>query len=214
MGAAVSAFANALGSSQRKEAHAKERLELKVKLADAQLGSFEVKLKTMLLAKESAQRTSIPGKGAFQGVEHSVNASFGVSDTGTKGVLDGFKSVVKTGLSTILWYSSAGESYDEKFFVSIKEQGPPSNAIIRPDMRTCWTPKSSPEMESVGPNGGYELYFETIMKTWNALNSVEVPPRIQSNSTEVYRSRNGLRNHQAQSTHLTLSKAKGITGVN
>ncbi|RYP77278.1 hypothetical protein DL769_003427 [Monosporascus sp. CRB-8-3] len=27
----------------------------------------------------------------------------------------------------------------------------------------------------VGPNGGYELYLETIMKTWNVLNSVDVP---------------------------------------
>lgn len=37
------------------------------------------------------------------------------------GVLDGFKSVVKTGLSAILGDSSAGESYDKKFFVCIKQ---------------------------------------------------------------------------------------------
>ncbi|RYP54588.1 hypothetical protein DL768_000648 [Monosporascus sp. mg162] len=50
---------------------------------------------------------------------------------------------------------------------------------------------------SVGPNGGYDLYLETIMKTWNELNSVEVPARGRSDSTEVHRLRNGLRNRQA-----------------
>jgi hypothetical protein len=50
-----------------------------------------------------------------------VDAFFGASKTGMEGVLDGFKSVVKTGLSAILGDSSAGESYDKKFFVCIKQ---------------------------------------------------------------------------------------------
>jgi hypothetical protein len=36
-------------------------------------------------------------------------------------VLDGFKAVVKTGLKQILGDTSAGESYDKKFFVCIKQ---------------------------------------------------------------------------------------------
>jgi hypothetical protein len=35
--------------------------------------------------------------------------------------MDGFKSVVKLGLKSILSDSSAGESYDKKFFVCIKQ---------------------------------------------------------------------------------------------
>ncbi|PPQ70385.1 hypothetical protein CVT26_013850 [Gymnopilus dilepis] len=65
------------------------------------------------------------------GVEQAVDAFFGAADTGMKGVLDGFKAVVKTGLKVILGDTSAGESYDEKFFVCIKH-----NAIIRVDMYT------------------------------------------------------------------------------
>ncbi|RYP54587.1 hypothetical protein DL768_000647 [Monosporascus sp. mg162] len=82
---------------------------------------------------ESAQKTNIPGKWALRCVENSVDPLFGVSDAGTKGVLEAFKSVVKTGLSAILRNSSAGDSYDEKFFVSIKEQAPPDE---RPKIRT------------------------------------------------------------------------------
>jgi hypothetical protein len=56
-----------------------------------------------------------------EGVDQAVDAFFGASDTGTKGVLEGFKNVVKTGLSAILGDTSAGESYDKKFFVCIKQ---------------------------------------------------------------------------------------------
>jgi hypothetical protein len=59
-----------------------------------------------------------------QGVDDAVDAFFGAGDTGVKGVLDGFKNVVKVGLSAILGDSSAGESYDEKFFVCIKQYAP------------------------------------------------------------------------------------------
>ena len=50
-----------------------------------------------------------------------MDAFFGAADTGAKGVLEGFKSVVKTGLSAILGDTSAGESYDKKFFVCVKQ---------------------------------------------------------------------------------------------
>ena len=55
------------------------------------------------------------------GVDQAVDAFFGASETGSKGVLDGFKSVVKVGLSTILGDTSTGESYDQKFFVCVKQ---------------------------------------------------------------------------------------------
>jgi hypothetical protein len=56
-----------------------------------------------------------------KGVEDAVDAFFGTSDTGSKGVLEGFKNVVKVGLSAILGDTSAGECYDEKFFVCMKQ---------------------------------------------------------------------------------------------
>jgi hypothetical protein len=49
---------------------------------------------------------------------------FGIGGEGAsakKGVLDGFKAVVKTGLKQVLGDTSAGESYDKKFFVCIKQ---------------------------------------------------------------------------------------------
>ncbi|KAL0059335.1 hypothetical protein AAF712_013925 [Marasmius tenuissimus] len=100
----------------------------------------------MFLDGASAAKLSVPGKRALRfersvrvdtgaegapGVEQAVDAFFGASKTGMDGVLEGFKAVVKTGLKVILGDTSAGESYDEKFFVCIKH-----NAIIRVDMMT------------------------------------------------------------------------------
>ncbi|KAL6714002.1 hypothetical protein ACLMJK_008496 [Lecanora helva] len=146
MGAALSAVSNALDTSNADEAKAKEQLELMMKLADARLDTFEGELKSMFLDHDGAMKTSVPGKRALRferhvavdtektpgdGVDKAVDAFFGAADTGAKGVLDGFKNVVKTGLSTILGDNSAGESYDKKFFVCVKH-----NAIIRVDMYT------------------------------------------------------------------------------
>ncbi|MCJ1354385.1 MAG: hypothetical protein MMC33_004373 [Icmadophila ericetorum] len=146
MGQIASSIAGALDNSKEKEAQAKEQLELMMKLADARLDTFEGELKTMFLDRESAMKTSVPGRralrydrycrvdthtGTSDGVDDAVDAFFGASDTGSKGVLEGFKSVVKTGLSAILGDTSAGESYDKRFFVCVKH-----NAIIRVDMYT------------------------------------------------------------------------------
>ncbi|KAI9784245.1 MAG: hypothetical protein M1816_000917 [Peltula sp. TS41687] len=146
MGAAASAIANTLNHSDADEAKVKEQLELMMKLADARLDTFEGELNRMFLDHESAMKTSVPGKRALrferhvqvdtettpgEGVGKAVEAFFGAGETGSKGVLEGFKNVVKTGLSTILGDTSAGESYDKKFFVCVKH-----NAIIRVDMYT------------------------------------------------------------------------------
>jgi hypothetical protein len=66
-------------------------------------------------------RTILTHLQASDGVDKAVDAFFGAGDTGVKGVLEGFKSVVKTGLQAILGDTSAGESYDKKFFVCIKQ---------------------------------------------------------------------------------------------
>ena len=50
-----------------------------------------------------------------------MDTFFGAADTDTKGVLDGFKCVVKSCLSTILGDTSAVESYDKEFFVCVKQ---------------------------------------------------------------------------------------------
>ena len=70
MGQVASAIANALDNSKEKEAQAKEQLELMMKLADARLDTFEAKLKTMFLDKDSSQKTSVPGKRALRFERH------------------------------------------------------------------------------------------------------------------------------------------------
>ncbi|KAK6535460.1 hypothetical protein TWF694_001917 [Orbilia ellipsospora] len=222
MGQVASTVANALDNSKEKEAQSREQLELMMKLADARLDTFEAKLKTMFLDKESSQKTSVPGKRALRferhcqvdtetkpgaGVDAAVDAFFGAGETGSKGVLEGFKNVVKTGLSAILGDCSAGESYDEKFFVCIKH-----NAIIRVDMFTykynfrnegvisnaknilayilCISVVDHRDVTvdeliylasefagdgEVGVNSGYHAYLDSLMQTWNALNTLDVP---------------------------------------
>ncbi|CVL03614.1 uncharacterized protein FMAN_15098 [Fusarium mangiferae] len=146
MGNTISALIEPNAADDGNERKKKEQLELMMKLADARLDSFQSELERMFLDRESAMHTTVPGRRALRferrfvvdaesipgkGVEDAVDAFFGASDTGTKVALNGFKSVVKTGLSAILGDSSAGESYDKKFFICIKH-----NAIIRVDMYT------------------------------------------------------------------------------
>ncbi|KAJ8089193.1 hypothetical protein AAF712_014854 [Marasmius tenuissimus] len=146
MGNVVSDVVKSIDKADEKEARAKEQLEMLMKLADARLDTFEEQLNRMFLDGASAAKLSVPGKRALRfersvrvdtgaegapGVEQAVDAFFGASKTGMDGVLEGFKAVVKTGLKVILGDTSAGESYDEKFFVCIKH-----NAIIRVDMMT------------------------------------------------------------------------------
>ncbi|KAK1222195.1 hypothetical protein PQX77_014968 [Marasmius sp. AFHP31] len=146
MGNVVSDVVKTIDRADEKEARAKEQLEMLMKLADARLDTFEEQLNRMFLDGASAAKLSVPGKRALRfersvrvdtgaegapGVEQAVDAFFGASKTGMEGVLEGFKAVVKTGLKVILGDTSAGESYDQKFFVCIKH-----NAIIRVDMMT------------------------------------------------------------------------------
>ncbi|KAI1643435.1 uncharacterized protein F4817DRAFT_319836 [Daldinia loculata] len=218
MGQAASAIVNALDRSKEDEMKAKEQLELMMKLADARLNTFEGELKSMFLDHESAMKTSVPGKRALRferyvqvdtestpgdGVDKAVDAFFGAGDTGLNGVLDGFKNVVKTGLSTILGDTSAGESYDK------------NNAIIRVDMYTykynfatkgvisthknilayilCISVVDHRDVTvdeliylasefagdgAVGPDSGFEKYLEMIMKTWNKLKAIDPLPTV------------------------------------
>lgn len=146
MGNVVSDIVKTIDKADEKEQAAKEQLEMLMKLADARLDTFQERLNRMFLDQQSAAKMSVPGNRALRfersvrvdtgaegapGVGEAVDAFFGASKTGADGVLEGFKAVVKTGLKTILGDTSAGESYDEKFFVCIKH-----NAIIRVDMMT------------------------------------------------------------------------------
>ncbi|KAI0851662.1 hypothetical protein F5Y00DRAFT_259150 [Daldinia vernicosa] len=97
-----------------------------MKLSDARLDTFEGELNSMFLYHEPGTKTSVPGKRALRFERHvqvdteygnridgTVYAFFGAGDTGSKGVFEGFKNVVKASLSTILGDTSAGESYDK-----------------------------------------------------------------------------------------------------
>ncbi|KAJ6587865.1 hypothetical protein B0H19DRAFT_1247598 [Mycena capillaripes] len=152
MGNTVSGTIKGIDGGEAKEKIATEQLELLMKLADARLDTFEEELNRMFLDKEC----NVPGKRALRfersgapTVGDAVDAFFGTSgksdkkvlqDKGgpqdttvpqDKSVLQGFKAVVEAGLKTILGDTSAGESYDKKFFVCIKH-----NAIIRVDVYT------------------------------------------------------------------------------
>ncbi|KAI1263615.1 hypothetical protein F5Y18DRAFT_393563 [Xylariaceae sp. FL1019] len=122
-----------MDNSAEKEAKAREQLEMMMKLADARLDTFEQELTSMFLDSEGAAKRSVPGKRALRfersvrvdasserssDIDEAIDGFFGNNG---KGVLDGFKSVVKLGLKGILSDSSAGESYDKKFFVCIKQ---------------------------------------------------------------------------------------------
>lgn len=70
MGQAASVLSNKLDNSKDNEAKEKEQLELMMKLADARLDTFEAELKEMFLNRESAMKTSVPGKRALRFERH------------------------------------------------------------------------------------------------------------------------------------------------
>ena len=70
MGNAASAISNLLDNNNENEAKQKEQLELMMKLADARLDTFEAELKEMFLNRESAMKTSVPGKRALRFERH------------------------------------------------------------------------------------------------------------------------------------------------
>ena len=70
MGQAASAISNTLDNSKENEAKQKEQLELMMKLADARLDTFEGELKEMFLNRDSAMKTSVPGKRALRFERH------------------------------------------------------------------------------------------------------------------------------------------------
>ncbi|KAF8151105.1 hypothetical protein K438DRAFT_1988373 [Mycena galopus ATCC 62051] len=141
MGNMVSEVVKQIDQADEKERIAKEQLEMLMEFADARLDTFEergqphVPRQGIGIKDECAREESSAIRALYEsrlrrgGVEQAVDAFFG--DTGIKGVLDGFKAVVKTGLKTILGDTSAGEGYDQKLFVCIKH-----NAIICVDMYT------------------------------------------------------------------------------
>ncbi|KAG5653441.1 hypothetical protein H0H81_000445 [Sphagnurus paluster] len=63
MGNVVSDIVKQIDNSDEKEARAKEQLEMLMKLADARLDTFQGKLKTMFLDKES--RAAFLANGLF-----------------------------------------------------------------------------------------------------------------------------------------------------
>ena len=80
MGQIASTVSNALDTSKENEAKQKEQLELMMKLADARLDTFEGELKEMFLNRESAMKTSVPGKRALRFERHvSVDTETTVS---------------------------------------------------------------------------------------------------------------------------------------
>ena len=82
MGAALSTAVSTLDQSDKEYAKKKEQLELMLKLADARLDTFEGELKSMFLDRESAMKTSVPGKRALRFERHvAVDAETSVSAT-------------------------------------------------------------------------------------------------------------------------------------
>ncbi|KAM7191520.1 hypothetical protein V8F33_008871 [Rhypophila sp. PSN 637] len=119
----------------KKEDKVKEQLELMMKLADSRLDTFNSELKTMFLDQESAAKTSIPGRRALRFERYvQVDAERTVTLPKRAAVTAHFPpdNTAKPAwgrrhqgsLQAILGDSSAGESYDKKFFVCIKQYGP------------------------------------------------------------------------------------------
>lgn len=80
MGNALSALIAPNEAADENERKKKEQLELMMKLADARLDTFQGELEKMFLDRESAMKTSVPGKRALRFERHvAVDAESTVS---------------------------------------------------------------------------------------------------------------------------------------
>lgn len=70
MGNALSALIAPNEAADENERKKKEQLELMMKLADARLDTFQGELEKMFLDRESAMKTSVPGKRALRFERH------------------------------------------------------------------------------------------------------------------------------------------------
>lgn len=125
---------------QSNEAAIKEQLNFLVNAAKGKLEEQKQKLEKIFLNPASEERVRvIPDTQIRWYDEYRCNVKQGASDsidkvvdsffTGEKGVLDGFKGLVKSGLSTILGNETAGEQQENIYIVYMEH-----NAIIRVDI--------------------------------------------------------------------------------
>lgn len=139
--AKISKMIDDITGKTEKEQQLKERFSFLQKMAEGKTEQFKSELQVMLSTKQAAGALEIVGDKAFfyNGGQH-VNISNGCDDaimeavdsffTGKKGVKDGFKKLVKQGLSGLIGNTSIGETTEEMFFVF-----PENYSIVRVDVK-------------------------------------------------------------------------------
>ncbi len=118
-----------------------EKLQLLVNAAQTQLSEYRMQLREMFLNPAAEERIAIIGKRAIryyeqyqanvhEGVDQGINEIIDNFFTGTKeSVKDGFKSLIKIALSTILGNVAVGQTHLAEYFVI-----PENNAFVRVDV--------------------------------------------------------------------------------
>ncbi|ECF1925506.1 hypothetical protein E1L25_26620 [Salmonella enterica subsp. enterica serovar Newport] len=125
---------------QSQEAQTKEQLQFLINAAQGKLNEQKEKLEKVFLNPSAEEHIRvIPDTQIRWYDEYRCNVKDGTSKsiddvvdaffTGGDGLLNGFKSLVKTGLSTILGNEQAGESQQNIYIVGMEH-----NAIIRVDI--------------------------------------------------------------------------------
>ncbi|AHM72231.1 hypothetical protein [Yersinia hibernica] len=127
---------------QSDEAAIKEQLQFLVSAAQGKLNEQKEKLEKIFLNPSSEEKIRvIPDTEIRWYDEYRCNVKSGASDainkvvdtffTGEKGLIDGFKQLVKTSLSSILGDEQVGEKQQNIYLIVIEH-----NAIIRVDIST------------------------------------------------------------------------------
>lgn len=128
------------GNSE-KEQQMKERFSFLQKMAEAKSDEFRDQLKVMLSNKASSGQVEVVGDVAFeyhsgQHVNISTECDQAILDAvdnffkGSSGLKDGFKTIVKSGLSGIIGNKAIGEVSENMFFVY-----PENYSIVRADVK-------------------------------------------------------------------------------
>lgn len=128
------------GNSE-KEQQMKERYSFLQKMAEAKSDEFRDQLKVMLSNKASSGQIEVVGDVVFeyhsgQHVNISTECDQAIMDSvdsffkGSSGLKDGFKTIVKSGLSGIIGNKAIGEVSENMFFVY-----PENFSIVRADVK-------------------------------------------------------------------------------
>ena len=182
--AKISKMIDDLTGKTEEEQRIKEQFSFLQKMARAKSEVFENELKLMLASGSTGSPLEIVGDKAFEyhhgehinisnGCDEAIMGAVNEFFKGKAGVKEGFKTLVKHGLSGIIGDTTIGETEDKMFFVF-----PENYSIVRVDVKAYKYTFSNKNIFAKEEDKDPDLtavmdFIKELIMCWNLLDSVQ-----------------------------------------